>query len=92
MDKVEGIAPVSQAAVRQGPARAEALRAAREFEAVMLQQSFEQMFKGVKAPAAGGGGHAERMWQSLMVEEMARSVAHAGGVGIADSIVKEIAE
>ena len=76
------------------PARAvpsEAARVAREFEAVMLAQSFEVMFKGVKSPSLGGG-HAEKVWQSLMVEEMAKSVAEAGGVGIAASIEKEIAK
>lgn len=67
-----------------------AKNAAEQFEAVMLSQSFSQMFKGVKSPSVAGGGKTEKIWQSLMIDEMAKGVAKAGGIGLAENIYKEI--
>lgn len=68
-----------------------AKNAAEQFEAVMLSQSFSQMFKGVKGPSMAGGGQSEKIWQSLMIDEMAKGVSKSGGIGIADKIYKELA-
>jgi len=70
----------------------EAQRVSKQFEAVMLSQSFAGMFEGVGNLSMGGGGHAEKVWQSILVDEMAKSVAEAGGVGIADRVYKELME
>lgn len=67
-----------------------AKNAAEQFEAVMLSQSFSQMFKGVKGPSIAGGGQTEKIWQSMMIDEMAKGVAKSGGIGIAERIYKEL--
>src|SRR3546814_18613938 len=62
-----------------------AMKAAREFEAVMLSQAFESMFKGVEAGGLTGGGHAVKTRRSFMLQEYGRSVSEAGGNGLADT-------
>src|SRR3546814_7665319 len=72
----------------QSPDRA--MKAAREFEAVMLSQAFESMSKGVEAGGLTGGGHAEKTWRSFMLQEYGRAVSEAGGVGIAERVYEDI--
>lgn len=84
---ISGNQDVGQVKARNIAAR----NAAEQFEAVMLSQSFSQMFKGVKGPSMAGGGQSEKIWQSLMIDEMAKGVAKSGGVGIADKIYKDLA-
>lgn len=72
------------------PDKLRAKHAAEQFEAVMLSQSFSQMFKGVKGPSVAGGGQTEKIWQSMMVDEMAKGVAKSGGIGLAERIYKEL--
>jgi len=88
------INPVGSVTVKQAQPldarKAAAKNAAEQFEAVMLSQSFEQMFKGVKGPTMAGGGQSEKIWQSMMIDEMAKGVAKSGGIGIAEHIYKEI--
>src|SRR3546814_8229627 len=67
-----------------------AMKAAREFEAVMLSQAFESMFKGVEAGGLTGGGHAEKTWRSFMLQEYGRAVSEAGGIGIAERVYEDI--
>lgn len=61
-----------------------------EFEAVFLSTMLEQMFAGLETDGAFGGGQAEETWRSVMIEEYGRSVASAGGIGVADDIAREL--
>ena len=63
---------------------------AREFEAFYLGQVLQPMFESINPEPPFGGGHAEKIWQSMMVDEMGKAMATAGGIGIADSIQREI--
>jgi len=65
-------------------------KTAEDFEAVFLAQMFKPMFEGIESDGPFGGGQAENMWRSLMVEEYGKSVARAGGIGIADAVMKEM--
>lgn len=67
-----------------------ARKAAEDFEAFFLSQTFEQMFQGVAPDAMFGGGEGERVFRSLMFQEYGRQVAKSGGVGIADMVQREI--
>lgn len=70
----------------------QARRAAQEFEAFFLSQMFNHMFSGIgeDVPPQFGGGHAERLWRPLLIEEYAKHTAAAGGIGIADKIIDVI--
>jgi Rod binding domain-containing protein len=59
--------------------------AAQDFEAVFLNNMFQQMFAGVgKGPFSGGPG--AQIWQSFLTDEYAKSFAKTGGIGIADQV------
>lgn len=64
--------------------------AARGFEAILIQQ----MVKGMRQPAAAGGllapGPGRQLYQDIADEELARSLARSGGVGLADFLVRHL--
>lgn len=63
---------------------------AEEFESFFLSQFLSQMFKGIKTDGPFGGGHGEAMYREMQFQQYAKSIANNGGVGIADSIVREL--
>jgi peptidoglycan hydrolase FlgJ len=65
-------------------------RAAVEFEAFFLAQALQPMFAGTGAEEPFGGGFAEEMWQSMQVEQYGKALAKSGGIGIADTVVREM--
>lgn len=65
-------------------------KAAKEFESVYLAEMLRPMVKEIKLPKPYGGGHAEEMYQSLMVDEYAKAIAKAGGIGVADHIKHQL--
>jgi Rod binding domain-containing protein len=67
-----------------------ARRAAEDFEAVFVAQMMEPMFKGLKTDGPFGGGNGEMVFRSLMIQEVGKEIASAGGVGIADSVYREM--
>ena len=67
-----------------------ARRAAEDFEAVFLSQMLAPMFAGIKTDALFGGGPAEDIYRSLLVEEYGKAISRAGGIGIADQVQREI--
>jgi Rod binding domain-containing protein len=85
-----GIAPAAAAKAGVSPAAATKARgAAQDFEAVFLNSMFSQMFSGV-GEGPFSGGQAAKTWRSFLTDEYARNFAKAGGVGIADSVYKEL--
>ncbi len=66
------------------------LKAAKEFEASFLTAMLGQMWTGIEAEAPFGGGHAEKVYRSMVVGEYAKSISAAGGIGIADHVYREI--
>lgn len=63
---------------------------AEDFEAVFLSQMLRPMFDTVPTDGLAGGGQAESVYRGLMVEEMGKSISKGGGIGIADSIYREL--
>ncbi|HZT50565.1 MAG TPA: rod-binding protein [Stellaceae bacterium] len=67
-----------------------ARKAAQDFEAYFLQQTFESMFQGVDTDSLFGGGPGEAVYRSLLLQEYSKVAAAHGGVGIADAVQREI--
>lgn len=83
------IAQSATAAKRFDRAEAQARNTAQSFESVFLFEVLQSMYSGMK-PGAFGGGNEETMFRSMMNEEVAKSISRQGGVGIADSVYREI--
>jgi Rod binding domain-containing protein len=87
------IAPIPAAAGRGlSPAQIEKTRkSAQDFEAMAVSQMLQPMFDTVKtAKGLFGGGKGEEMWKPMLVSEMGKMMAKSGGIGIADSVFKEM--
>lgn len=75
------------------PQRQEALRrAAQELETVFLAEMLTSA--GLGAPRGGGfgGGAGEGQFASFLVEEQARAMVAAGGIGLAESLFAALKE
>jgi peptidoglycan hydrolase FlgJ len=66
-------------------------QAAEDFEAVLLGQLTKHMFdtKGV-GDSSFKGGFAEDTWSSMLSEQMGREISRRGGIGLADSVYREM--
>ena len=68
-----------------------ALRAkAEDFEAVFLTQMIKPMFDTLPTDGPFGGGSSEGIYRGLLVEEFGKSISRNGGIGIADSVYREL--
>ena len=70
--------------------RTRAKDAAEKFEGQFLSFMLQQMFEGVKTDGPFGGGHGEEMFRSLMTDAMGKQMAKKGGIGLADTVQREI--
>lgn len=61
-----------------------------EFEAVFVAQMFKPMMESIPTDGPLGGGNSEHMFRSLMIDEIGKDIVKQGGVGLSDSIYKEI--
>ncbi len=83
---INGTAPATAATT--DPAAAH--KTGEDFEAFFLSQVFENMFTGVGTDSLFGGGNAESVYRSLLLQQYSKVAAKAGGVGIADAVQREI--
>lgn len=86
---------LSKAAPPMDPEGAERVRTraketAEKFEGQFLAFMFQQMFEGVKTDGPFGGGHGEEMFRSLMTDAMGKQMAKQGGIGLADTVQREM--
>jgi Rod binding domain-containing protein len=68
----------------------QARRAAEEFEALFIAEMLSPVFESLETEGLFGGGQGEKIYRSLMVQEYGKAIAEAGGVGIADTVQREI--
>lgn len=73
-----------------GRDKAQLREAAEEFEATFMSQMLKPMFKGLKTDGPFGGGHAEKVYRNMLVQEIGKEMSRAGGIGIADSVYQEL--
>jgi peptidoglycan hydrolase FlgJ len=67
-----------------------AKQTAQDFEAQFLSQMIGYMFEGIKTDGLFGGGNGEEMFRSMMFDEFGKTLARAGGIGLADAVQREI--
>lgn len=70
--------------------RGKAKDVAQKFESQFLAQMIGQMFQGIQTDGPFGGGFGEEMFRSVMTDAMAKEMTRAGGIGLADTVQREI--
>ncbi len=65
---------------------------AENFEAFFLTRMMESMFEGVSTDGMFGGGHAEKIYRSLLLDEYGKEMAKVGSVGVKDYVMQAILE
>lgn len=63
---------------------------AKELEGVFLAKFLEPLFPDGEDSALFGGGAANDIYRQLMINEYAQNFADGGGIGLADSLVKDL--
>jgi Rod binding domain-containing protein len=48
------------------------------------------MFENIEPSSPFGGGTSEKIWRDMQVDEYGKAITRSGGIGIADTIVKEM--
>lgn len=64
--------------------------AAQDFEAVYLSEMLKPMFETVEVDDMFGGGKGEEIFRGFLVQEMGKSIARQGGVGLSDQVKAEL--
>jgi Rod binding domain-containing protein len=85
-----GVALAMHTPTHAQPAGGGLRRAAQAFEAQALSALLAPMFEGLRVDGPLGGGHAEAQWRPMLVEAVARDLARAGGLGLAESVLREM--
>lgn len=67
-----------------------AKKTSQDFESVFLAQILNTMTEGLGQDTGFDGGTAETQWRTLMNEYTARNIAQNGGIGLSDSIMREM--
>lgn len=70
--------------------RSQIRQTAEEFEATFIAQMLKPMFENLNTDGMFGGGFGESMYRSMLTDEMGKSIANAGGVGLADTVQREM--
>lgn len=69
---------------------AKAKDAAQDFEAFFVTHAFEDMFAGIETDSMFGGGEAEGVYRSFLLQEYGKVVAKSGGIGISDMVQRQL--
>lgn len=68
----------------------EAQKTSEDFEAFFLSKTFSTMFETVSTDTMFGGGNAEKIYRSLLVDEYGKAIAKNGGIGVAGNVMDTI--
>jgi Rod binding domain-containing protein len=72
------------------PSAADAARVGGEFETMFLSQMLGHMVSNMPTNGPFGGGFGEEMFRSMQVDEWSKALVNRGGIGLAQSITREI--
>jgi Rod binding domain-containing protein len=81
---------VKMAQISKSALQNKAENAAEEFEAFFLTRMMESMFSGISTDGLFGGGHAEKVYRSLLLDEYGKEMAKLGTVGVKDYVMQSI--
>ncbi|HEX3503071.1 MAG TPA: rod-binding protein [Xanthobacteraceae bacterium] len=70
--------------------KAKAKQSAENFESMFLSNMFQQMYTSVDGDGPFGGSGALKIWRSFMTDQIAKSFAHAGGIGLAPQVYQSL--
>ncbi|MCB2082251.1 MAG: rod-binding protein [Hyphomicrobiales bacterium] len=59
---------------------------AKEFESMFISQMVQLMYQGVPVDETFGGGNAETIFRSMLLDEYSEKISNSGGVGIAEHV------
>ena len=65
-------------------------KAAKDFEAVFINEMMSSMFSEVKTDGPFSGGPGADMFRSMMVDQYSKSIASQGGLGLGPAIKREM--
>lgn len=71
---------------------AKAEKSAEDFEAFFLTKMMETMFEGVSTDGMFGGGNAEKIYRSMLLDQYGKEMAKVGNVGVKQSVMRSILE
>lgn len=84
-----GGSPATPASI--SPAKDKALhKAAQAFEAMFLNEMFQQMNADAPVNPLFGGGQAEKMYRSMLFNQYAKQTSQRSGLGVASAIYREM--
>ncbi|MNS53255.1 chemotactic signal-response protein CheL [compost metagenome] len=72
------------------PEQQKLMKACREFESVMLGQVLKQMRSSVQSSDPLNQGAANDTFRSMLDDETAKNMAKGGGIGLAESIYRQL--
>ena len=65
-------------------------QACADFEAIFVDFMLQQMRQTVPQNDSFGGGRAEQLYTSMMDSELAKSIAHQRGLGLAEQMYRQL--
>lgn len=65
-------------------------KAAQDFEAVFLSTMFNLMYEGMEVDPVFGGGKAETIYRSMLLDQYASNMTGQHSIGIADSVRRQM--
>jgi peptidoglycan hydrolase FlgJ len=63
---------------------------AEDFEAFFVTHAFEDMYGDLSSDPLFGGGEAENIFRSFLLQEYGKQVARTGGIGVSDMVQKQL--
>ena len=63
---------------------------AEDFEAFFVTKAFEDMYGDLSSDPLFGGGEAENIFRSFLLQEYGKQVARTGGIGVSDMVQKQL--
>jgi Rod binding domain-containing protein len=70
--------------------KGKAKQAAENFESMFLNNMFEQMYTNIDGDGPFGGSGSLKIWRSFLTDQIAKSFAKSGGIGLAPQVYESL--